>query len=494
MNRLIFFQVLFLIFADEARAWPRRSAMEEALVRIEATQTARQAARIRRARVAQEKARASAEVALNRKGPGIFQRQGQTLFLIWVVSGVEIVRQEVHLSGLKKEQVTPEELTRLAGVAAKEIIDSGSTTNSLLFGGLAGLTAAPVLQVFDSLLGTAESRSFFVSFLKSAIASYATFVGWEAGGQLWEEARELLVNDDDYEKSRYLWSNLGKALRYQSKERSFAFQPEELRVLKLMFVNISDILIFDSELRNNWLYNTWRLRILTGEFSVFLSMIVGTTSLGTVLFPGAGTLGGLGFGILGGVLSLFVSQDFKNNVTDLFVDARKVGSGFGEANSIARIQADFHLNAPLEKLSRHIRELQNARESYASLSMEKIFRLHVRRLVFMGNIDIAERAGNLSPIPELQFEIQRLNNNMMKEFESLTSFYYRRVEILFQIGRNTNSHPIRFQLEQAAVQGNFSALVFSEMQRALLYGQYDSLATLAVRLLEQYYLEGYREI
>ena len=87
---------------------------------------------------------------------------------------------------------------------------------------------------------------------------------------------------------------------------------EDRRVFNEVLSNMAAILLTNDALREMWIYNTWRLMIATGGFATLIPCMIGAAMVGTAIFPGAGTIAGLGFGVIGALVATDLPTPIKD--------------------------------------------------------------------------------------------------------------------------------------------------------------------------------------
>lgn len=128
--------------------------------------------------------------------------QGQALILIMILTGVDLVRQHVSNSQIAREPINTELLLKHAGEAAEHIINSGEIWSSLAGASMSsGLSAKPI-AIINEIIHNSSSRGLFKNILKSGIATFIMFMGWEIGGQLYREGVEMISDSNDYERGQ----------------------------------------------------------------------------------------------------------------------------------------------------------------------------------------------------------------------------------------------------------------------------------------------------
>jgi hypothetical protein len=243
---------------------------------------------------------------------------GQTLVFLLTVAGIDLVLQEMRQT---PGPVSEQSLGTMAGHAAQQILDSGSTWSSMASAGATGALLNYPVKVLTTLIADPKGNKLLFETLRSSILSTATFVGWDAGAQLWKEASYLLEDPNDYQRSSSLFG-VGRGAVQALLFSSAPQDARDLRIAGLMFANLMRVALFDQELRANWINNTWRTRIMSGEFVTLLGSILTASAVGTVILPGGGTVAGFMFGLAGATVSLVIPQEIKDGITGTLQSVR----------------------------------------------------------------------------------------------------------------------------------------------------------------------------
>ena len=270
---------------------------------------------------------------------------GHTLLFMMVLAGLDMTAQEIHKSGV--QAVSPSHLAQIIQTVSKTILDSPQIWTSIFASGGLSLAQKPALELARVLLQPAL-KSAFLPVLAHTISSTIAFVGWEFGSQLYTEATLLLESKQDFEiassASSMARGVYGVAVASRARTASAADQ-NGARVARLMLQNMTRILLYDSKLRNEWFYNTMRLHIMTGGFATLLTAMIASGAIGTMIFPGGGTLVGLIFGLIGGVISMFIPQKNKDQITWGFQSVRKEALWFMLFRNKNRLTYEINLNS-----------------------------------------------------------------------------------------------------------------------------------------------------
>ena len=380
------------------------------------------------------------------KAQDVLAHQGQALLLIMILSGVGLVQQHVSDSLLRKKAIDMDLLLEHAGVAADHILSSGEIWSSLAGAGALSAISAKPLALMNQIIANSTSKPILKNLLQSGIATFITFLGWEIGGHLYTEAAEMIENKEDSARAQRLIPLLMNSLSRQVSPEDTQYQKDWL-LLKQVFRNMATILIHDHDLRNMWLYNTWRNRIATGEFVALVTAMTGASVLGSMIFPGAGTLLGMIFGVAGGLLVLFVPEEQKDRITSAIQSVRlrfwrtgdERGSLFSVNKSIIRIAYE-HVSAGRE-LPPLLKFAPNplAGEMMADVLIERIFRFDSRLQLLRSKRNIAESSGNVESTRELVLRIQEITKYYRNELIDLSQLYSSELDNLDQ---NLKMYPI----------------------------------------------------
>lgn len=244
----------------------------------------------------------------------------QTSMLLWILGGIEAIRQQEHLRPINPSadiRQTDGLLDRMAQWWGLSLGVGHHMVNSLeLVSSMAGASAtatamSPALKALNGLVANSVTRPMLAKLMMGGSASFVTFVGWEAGHRIWEEATFLLDEKD---------IPIAKELKFYELMTGGG-TVEQKQVFGRVLLNAMKILMFaQPDVTRSWIYNTWRLNIATGEFVTMLtSMVTFGVAAGSIA-PGAGHLVGLLFGfaggLVGGLVAIFIPQPYKQSITD----------------------------------------------------------------------------------------------------------------------------------------------------------------------------------
>lgn len=254
---------------------------------------------------------------------------GQTLLLIMALTTVDLARQEIE-NRKRNRNFQQSDVKSIVGHAVTATLNNPAIWGGIAGAGVLGIAERPAL-LLTKLLTQPKFLQAFRPILTRMTLSLVTFVGWEFGSQLWNEAALRLEDSADVQRAQSM-SGLTSGFLNISLYRATQNDRENVRVAKRMMSEVTYVLLHQSTLRQ-WFDNTLRLRVMTGEFSTLLTSMVTAGAVGTMIFPGAGTLAGAMFGLVGGVAALFLPQGFKDSITDKFQSARKGALSFSMSSN-----------------------------------------------------------------------------------------------------------------------------------------------------------------
>lgn len=337
----------------------------------------------------------------------------QTMMMLWVLGGVEAVRQNAKMSPLQDQSQKASSVEMVVRVGDHMI-------NSFdLFAGMAGASTSSLLlakpiQTLNELISSKVTQPILKSLLTSGASSFVTFVGWEVGAKLWEQSI-LLLEAKDIETA--------KSLRFTEIMRGGG-SVEERRVFKEMVSNAFSILTWaDPEVSNAWIYNTWRHRVLTGEFVTMLSSMVAAGVVAGSLAPGAGTLVGFCFGLAGGLAGGFAAillpHSAKQPVTDGF-RRHRIDTGY---NQLARYQTatarvlwdDSYPQAYQARINQeYLKNRRLIRENILTALFEQIYDASLRRQEAEAVLELIAARGESSSVADLNESLESIGQKKLR--------------------------------------------------------------------------------
>jgi hypothetical protein len=227
--------------------------------------------------------------------------------------------------GLLSSTFSKDTLAEVSAVA-DHVLASGDIWSALA--GASSMSAAfqlPLAVVNKAIMDSAAGP-LLRTVLSYGVASAVALLGWESGYQLWQQAIYLLDTPEEADRAKRIMPVFFASLTGSSKTLNGA----ETEIVNKVIGNLFKIVFVDDNLRWNWLANTWRLRLMTGEF---LTMLVAMSSFTALGMAGIGALGGpvggVGgfvfggiFGLLGGIVYMGVDSLDSDLLPDITHDIR----------------------------------------------------------------------------------------------------------------------------------------------------------------------------
>lgn len=351
---------------------------------------------------------------------------GQTLLFLLVVTGVELVQKELKARGEGKP--SEESLLYLAGIAAQELLNNGSTYMAVLGAAVADLGLSYPAQALSAWLVDPKSRPLMYQTLVRSIVSTGSLVGWEVGMSLWNEAAYLLETTEEYERSKSLFGmGLGalRGLTYSSQSSDLF----DRKVAKNMLVNIVRVALLEQDLRSKWIDNTFRTRIMTGE-TALLAAVLTATGVGTMYLPGGGTVAGFIFGVVGIVIVINLPEYIKDSITSglhgvrLHLNRGRLSTADLEIRGAARGASFVGIEHRVKRLEQLFKSRSMYRSMVLTIEIEKA-RMVLKHLL-RGN-------GSLAP--------EAARDQLQEIFSAILKLYSDQGEITEKVKKNPELQP-----------------------------------------------------
>ncbi|MGZ3722933.1 MAG: hypothetical protein ACXVA9_08395 [Bdellovibrionales bacterium] len=257
------------------------------------------------------------------KKPSFLMHNAETMMQLWILAWVHGVYQQQKMKPLAdKDSGLIHSIIESGLVSGDQLANSFSTYASLLGGVSATYALKKPLDAIGKGLAAAGTRQSLVKLISSGAFSYVSYTGWVAGETLIEEATYSL---DEAEIV------IAKDLRFLDLLAGTGTQ-EQYRVFAKMMKNAFLIMTFvHPETTNEWIYNTWRLKVGTGPFFTTLFTMVSFGVTAGAFAPGEGTLIMFCFGVVGGVigggLAMVIPDAWNDAITDK-IRAARVDAGY----------------------------------------------------------------------------------------------------------------------------------------------------------------------
>lgn len=396
---------------------------------------------------------------------------GQTLLFLFSVAAIDITYHEIQKRGGAPSLLDAKEIAGMVGTACDALINDGAIWAGLASAGAAHAAINQPIKILGKILEAPEGKAQLRGLLKASVISTTAFLGWELGSQLWTEASLLVEDPKDFERLSSFRSMAGGAIRgflYSAGTKD----ANDARIMKQMMGNMLTVLS-DKDKRSHWFDRTWRTRVMTGEFATFLSTMIASGAIGTALFPGAGTIAGLMFGIAGAAVAVVIPQSAKDAITVGMKSARQAAlwSSLESNASELRKRLAAGTGRTLEQILQLRREL---RDSYVTIVFE---RLHL-------TLKTARRDG--------------ITNDHRLELEAshamLRELYANELSLLRPHG---SANPlVREEIARVGRIDGFAASLQPSLSRLLepfVKGDTDDAQRELLRMIEVAYLQGFSE-
>lgn len=361
-------------------------------------------------------------------------QQGQATILMMIVAGAEMVRQNLNIKSLRGNRIDKNVILAQSLKAADEIINGSHLWTGFLGSRLAGGLSSKPLEIINKIIQQSQARNLFKQLLQSGIATFITFLGWEMSSALYAEAVDMIENRADHVRADRLMPMMVSLFRGTIKPTDKT--KNDQRILKLVLHNMIKILVTDDDLRNLWLYNTWRTKIATGNFVTSVATMVTASAIGTALFPGAGTLCGMMFGIVGAAVSIIIPQSAKDKITSAIQTMRYsfwlIGDDRGPLFHAKQDQMRLIYECvsrgvtcpPMLRFSGSV----NAIEKMTSITIERLFRYESKFSTLLGMKNYALKSGQNAAAQKFTRDMQKVLDAYSNELNTLTDLYNEEAE------------------------------------------------------------------
>ncbi len=149
-------------------------------------------------------------------------------------------------------------------------------------------------QALKALLRTNPTRAAIIQTVGTFATSFLMISGFTMAGHLWTQAVHVMNDSSKEERAHNLFGRAVAA--YVGGNWETYRETEDGKLASEIFTNMNNILLFDSELRQGWVYNAWRFGLARGELVVNLAILMTALSAGSALgASGAAALGLSGF-------------------------------------------------------------------------------------------------------------------------------------------------------------------------------------------------------
>lgn len=454
----------------------------------------------------------------------------QALFLMAGLASVEGMKQQMEISGIKKETVTNEQLAAVATSSANELIQRSDT-----WAGLNGMLATNAalkkpMEMWHSIIANTGTNALFKEVVAGASANLVGFVGFEAGSELWHRAQMMLPNEEDQKRASKLWPMVGSAFYNKDSVQS----TEDKALLGKVMNNMYTILVKDDELREKWWSFVMRNRVQTGNFMVGVSAMTAGSVIGGKVgscFPlpqrrfAVPALGAV-FGLASGVGASFVPKKAKDSVTRGLQSTRmwetenRLNQAHGEVfesvygkdtekkylNALGLKDSKFYEKDMAyidRKLDTRIANLEPLREELLTTAFDRVHLLNSRLYAVENKIQLAKEHDNPKAIAELTEERDSLLALYKKDETSISQSLDNQIDFLQKMQKASKDKDVQSkiskEMENVVSLKKWVPKFITQVRETSTWGhKNDGTVNLMSeqenqRLLEKFYLWGFKE-
>jgi hypothetical protein len=382
----------------------------------------------------------------------------RTYLLMYALSIVAIIKEDsmkFYITGNLSSADTGKKILE----AITEIVNSGEILSAMIGAGVTHKTLSKPLQFLQYLSQDAKVAPFFKSFMIHFTHTLVSFSGWEFGTQLWKEATNLLDIQRQDEKEREFLKDRNKVFTLIFRAltpASLATNPQKGKIARIFLQqtveNIIKIIFVDSDMRLQWIYNSIRLRIANGNFVSLVTSMATASAIGTTLFPMAGTMLGLTFGFAGGVATIIIPEENKNQITvaikNKWISALDKFKGSSSAASFVMGFKDDLTSVMNSKVTLDdvILDRTNYRESLVDIYIERIYydnnqMIHTNETLKKHYEELRKNTNNVRLTDEIKsLKLKNFENysSILKSLNELVSLYLSEAQF-FEKKKNNSS-------------------------------------------------------
>jgi hypothetical protein len=373
------------------------------------------------------------KLAAGAKGVGYVEEiaQFQALLIMSAVAAHQVANEQAEIARLNGGAL-PETTANSNEACSKDNSDSsifcsGDFYLGLLGGAISFASNYYVQKIFKGLLKSEKGRLGLAGILTSVLANAAMIFGASSTAFLWTEAVKLLPSAEWINQSRGIAGRAGLALKRG--QWSTFISSQDGQIFRAILSTMYKILLVDDQMRDQWLYNTWRFG-LNGEALTALAGLVpaaiassaaaaavgaGGAALAASGIAGASVVGGMvtlsapavavivstavGFG----VMTLLIDMSAPELLTGAIRGARSaVNSGAMNRNrgTLKVLAANFRIDRNVDSYANLLASYENdvltnlksQRENWMNVAFENFYELATNKRKMEEKIAMAERA------------------------------------------------------------------------------------------------------
>lgn len=456
----------------------------------------------------------------------------QALFLMATLAAVEGMKQQVEVSGIKKEQVSLNDLSKVAISSADHLVKASETAGGLGIMFATNKAMKVPLDALNSVIMNSSTRPLLKELLANSSANLVGFVGFEAGAELMSRAIQMLPDEVDRKKASTLIPTMWNAMTTKDPNKS----QDEKRIISSVFANMYEILVENETLREKWWSFVMRNRIQTGNFTVGVSMMATGATIGGRLgscipHPAskiASPIIGAAFGVAGGVAASFVPRDTKDDITRVFQSTRmKISTAQIQTSQInlreairnlenedsflrdlgdRRKSADWKFRNIEDQVTSELRRMQSSREDLMTSFYDRIHLLNSRLYNIQNKIQLAIDSENPEAEKKLKKEFEEYFEGYKKSRAEIDQKLSGEISYFESLSKKTNiktvSGKIKDQLDDLKAMKKWTGRFLDQVQSTATWGQKTGEPNIQQslmpeqenqRLLEKFYMWGFKQ-
>lgn len=348
----------------------------------------------------------------------------QALTVLFIVTGAAMVREHLR----SEEELNMEEVERLARRVTLEIIGQPVVWIGLVANAASAVSLSFSLSSLREMLASViQPTSPIINSLQAAIAMAVTSAAWEFGEELIDEAKKRVLVQPDQKNFQtfrvfvsWIKTQLGRASPMDTANADVAREMGEAMLT---------ILISEPSRREHIFANTFRKRIARGEF---VTQVLGIAVLSwiswQILGPTAPRLASFAFGVGGGLMTMYVSDDLENAIADMFNRLRETATKLYRVG--CRRLTDFETYNHPSNFRGAIKDCRDYRETLATLSLEIMYRQFVYLERLKREKENALLLDDQKRLVVLNFRTARARNQILKISRKLKKLYAEQSEWL----------------------------------------------------------------
>ena len=120
----------------------------------------------------------------------------KTMALVLITACIGMVQAQIRQDRLQGKVIGPDEVVKTIGLVVYKILAGGDIWMGMAGAGAVGSIMQKPMEILSAILRNSVSKQIFAKILISGVESSIVFIGWDAGSQLWQDARVELPPED----------------------------------------------------------------------------------------------------------------------------------------------------------------------------------------------------------------------------------------------------------------------------------------------------------